>query len=197
MHFIKKIFKSIFVLLIIALIGFCGYRYYTLKKAGKLEEVFAKNETNINESYYGKDYSQVSSSDLNKNNEYDENENKKEDSSDGKYIVEEKNYEGMYNQFYFDSRLLLYEGIQNNQGVVEAFNLLITDTTDPMFSKPTIIFNNFNSLKTSTITESNLTEYEDVLKTAKSELGNNGSCSFNFEYNNLKTHVNKIIITKH
>lgn len=117
MHHIKKFLKTIFVLLIIALIGFCGYRYYTLKNNGKLEEVFAKDETNIKESYYGKDYSQTSSSNSNKNNENDENENKKQESSGEKFVVEEKDYEGMYNKLSFDNRLLLYEGTQYNQGV--------------------------------------------------------------------------------
>ena len=196
MNFIKKFLKTLFVLLIIVLIGFCGYRFYTLKKEGKLKEVFAKDENNINQSYYGKDYSESSSSVSSKNNNDDEKNNKSEN-SDGKYVVEEKNYDGYYNQFYFDSRLLLYEGLQTNQGVVEAFNLLIMDATDPMFSKPEIIFNNFNNLEITTITESNLTQYEDVLKAAKAELGNSGSCSFEFEYNSLKTHVNKIIIEKH
>lgn len=196
MHYIKKFLKTIFVLLIIVLIGFCGYRYYTLKNNGKLEEVFAKDETNIKESYYGKDYSQTSSSDSNKNNQNDENENKKQESSGEKFVVEEKNYEGMYNKLSFDNRLLLYEGTQYNQGVVEAFNFLIADATDLMFSKPTIVFNNFSTLRTNTITENNLEEYEAVLIDAKNELGNNSCCSFNFEYNKLKTTVNKIIITK-
>lgn len=196
MHHIKKFLKAICILLIIALIGFCGYRYYTLKNAGKLKEIFAKDENIINESYYGKDYSQTSSTDSNKNDENDEKESKKEDSSGEKFVVQEKDYEGMYNKLSFDNRLLLYEGTQYNQGVVEAFDLLIADATDLMFSKPTIVFNNFSNLSTKTITENNLSEYEAVLKTAKNELGNNGTCSFNFEYNKLKTNVNKIIITK-
>lgn len=195
MHLIKKFFKTIFILLIIALIGFCGYRYYTLKRDGKLKDVFAKNETNIKESYYGKDYTQVSSSSSNKNNENEEDKNNKENSGE-KYVVEEKNYDGYYNQFNFDNRLLLYEGTQYNQGVVEAFDFLIADATDPMFSKPTIVFQNFNGLRTNTITEANIDEYENVLKAAQSELGKNGSCEFKFEYNTLKTHVNKIVITK-
>ena len=65
-----------------------------------------------------------------------------------------------------------------------------------MFSKPTIVFKNFSSLKTNTITDANLEEYENVLKAAQNELGKNGCCEFSFEYNNLKTNVNKIVITK-
>ena len=52
MHFLKKFFKTIFILAIIALIGFTGYRYYKLKKEDKLKDVFAKNENITNDSYY-------------------------------------------------------------------------------------------------------------------------------------------------
>ena len=43
MHFIKKFFKICLIILIIALVAFSVYRYYILKKNGKLEDVFAKD----------------------------------------------------------------------------------------------------------------------------------------------------------
>ena len=99
-----------------------------------------------------------------------------------------------YNQFNFDNRLLLYEGKQINEATKEAFDILITDADDPMYSKPTVVFRNFN-LTTNEITANNLDEYKYVLNSAKNSIGNS-SCTFSFEYNNFKTYVNKVIITK-
>ena len=50
MYFLKKLFKTIFVVAIIALVVFCGYRFYKLKKEDKLKDVFARNENTINNS---------------------------------------------------------------------------------------------------------------------------------------------------
>ncbi len=179
MHYIKKFLKSCLILLIIALIAFSVYRYYILKKEGKLGDVFAKTETNQN------DYNlQLENS---KNNS---GSNK----SSQEFVVEEKNYDGYYNQFNFDNRLLLYEGKQISQGVKEALDILIEDADDPMYSKPIVVFENFN-LTTNEITANNLDEYKYVLNSAKNSIGNS-TCTFKFEYNNLKTYVSKIIITK-
>ena len=49
MHFIKKFLKNCLIILIIALIVFSVYRYYVLKKDGKLGDVFAKTETTQND----------------------------------------------------------------------------------------------------------------------------------------------------
>lgn len=193
MHFIKKFLKSCLILLIIALIAFSVYRYYILKKEGKLDDVFAKTETNQNDYNLNLENAE-NSSDTNKSSNEDENEKNNESSSGEKFVVEEKNYDGYYNQFNFDNRLLLYEGEQINQAVKEAFNILIEDADDPMYSKPTVVFKNFN-LTTNEITANNLDEYKYVLNSAKNSIGNS-SCTFSFEYNNLKTYVNKIIITK-
>ena len=72
--------------------------------------------------------------------------------------------------------------------------MLIADADDAMYSKPTVVFENFN-LTTNQITASNLDEYKYVLNSAKNSIGNS-TCTFSFEYNKLKTYVNKIIITK-
>lgn len=190
MHAIKKFLKIIFIILIIALIGFCVYRYYKLKSEGKLDEVFAKKATN-NVSYNDDANSSYSSS----SSSSEDNENNENNSSDGKYVVEEKNYDGYYNQFNFDNRLLLYEGKQLSQAAKEAFDLLIQDADDSLYSKPTIVFRNFSGLTVNEITASDLVEYKSVLQTAQNTIGG-ASCTFEFEYNKLKTYVNKIIITK-
>ncbi len=193
MHFIKKFLKVCLMLLIIALVAFSIYRYYVLKKNGKLEDVFAKNDTNQN-GYNLQLENSKNSSDSKASSENDEKNDKDDSSNSDKFVVEEKNYDGYYNQFNFDNRLLLYEGKQASQGTKEAIDLLIADADDAMYSKPIVVFKNFN-LTTNQITASNLDEYKYVLNSAKNSIGN-GSCTFSFEYNKLKTYVNKIIITK-
>ena len=164
-----------------------------MKKEGKLEEVFAKAETNQNDYNINVKYSE-SSSDSNKSSKEDENSKKQESSNGDKFVVEEKNYDGYYNQFNLDNRILLYEGNQISEASKEAINILIEDADDPMYSKPIIVFENFN-LTTNEITANNLDEYKYVLSSAKNSV-ENSSCTFSFEYNTLKTYVNKIIITK-
>lgn len=194
MHFIKKFLKACLTILIIALVAFSVYRYYVLKKEGKLEDVFAKTETNQNDYNLQLENAQ-NSSNTNKSFQEDENKEEKQESSNSeKFVVEEKNYDNYYNQFNLDNRILLYEGNQISEGAKEAFNILIEDADDPMYSKPTVVFENFN-LTTNEITANNLDEYKYVLNSAKNSVGNS-TCTFSFEYNNLKTYVNKIIITK-
>lgn len=193
MHFIKKFFKICLIILIIALVAFSVYRYYILKKNGKLEDVFAKDESNKN-GYNLQLENSNDSSDSKTSSENDEKNDKDNSSNSDKFVVEEKNYDDYYNQFNFDNRLLLYEGKQTSQGTKEAIDLLIADADDAMYSKPTVVFENFN-LTTNQITASNLDEYKYVLNSAKNSIGNS-TCTFSFEYNKLKTYVNKIIITK-
>lgn len=193
MHFLKKFFKTILIIAIIALIGFTGYRYYKLKKEDKLKDVFAKNENTINDSSYG--MQSATNGNSNNNNSSEEGNESDSSSSEDKYVVEKQNYDGYYNQFNFDNRLLLYEGKQQSQGVKEALDILILDADDDLYSKPTVVFENFGGLSTNEITSNNLDEYKAVLNDAKNSIGGS-SCTFSFEYNKLKTYVNKIIITK-
>ena len=194
MHHIKKILKNSLILLIITLVAFSLYRYYVLKKEGKLDEVFAKTETKNQNDYNLQLQNTANSSNTNKSSQEENKDEKQESSNSEKFVVEEKNYDNYYNQFNFDNRLLLYEGKQISQSAEEAFNILIEDADDPMYSKPTVVFENFN-LTTNEITSNNLDEYKYVLNSAKNSIGNS-SCTFYFEYNKLKTYVNKIIITK-
>ena len=195
MHFLKKIFKTIFILAIIALIGFVGYRYYKLKKEDKLKDVFGKNENIINDSYYDTQALYADGTNNSDSSKEDENSKESDSSSGEKYVVEKQNYDGYYNQFNFDNRLLLYEGKQHSKGTKEAIDILILDADDDLYSKPTVVFENFSGLSTNEITENNIEEYKSVLNAAKNSVGGS-SCTFSFEYNKLKTYVNKVIITK-
>ena len=196
MNSLKKFFKTIFITLVIALIVFSVYRYYKLKKEDKLKDVFAKTE-NVENDYYSKiDYSTTTTSD-NKDSsskEDDEKDTTNTVSNGDKYVVEKQSYEGYYNQFNFDNRLLLYEGKQQSKGVKEAIDILILDADDDMFSKPTVMFENFN-LTTNKITADNIDEYKYVLNSAKNTIGDS-TCTITFKYNALKTYVNTIVITK-
>ena len=194
MHFIGKFLKVCLTILIISLVTFSAYRYYVLKKEGKLKEVFARAETNQNEYnlQLEKNSDEKKTSEQDEKNE--ENQKKQETSSGEKFVVEEKKYDNYYNQFNFDNRLLLYEGKQKSESVKAAFDILIADADDPMYSKPIVVFENFN-LTTNIVTPNNLDEYKYVLNSAKNSIGNS-YCTFYFEYNKLKTYVNKIIITK-
>lgn len=191
MHNIKKFLKFCLIVLIIALIGFVAYRYYTLKKEGKLDEVFAKNE--MNKDGYETQI-ETSNQKSNSDNSSQEEEKSTENNNSEKFVVEEKNYDNYYNQFNFDNRLLLYEGNQQSKSVKEALDILISDADDSMYSKPTVAFKNFN-LSTDEISANNLEEYKSILKEVKNLVGDR-SCTISFEYNKLKTYVNKIIITK-
>ena len=139
MYFLKKLFKTIFVVAIIALVVFCGYRFYKLKREDKLKDVFARNENTINNSLL--DVQTSSNNASNSNNSSQKTEGEKETTNEvsngDKYVVEKQNYDGYYNQFNFDNRLLLYEGKQQSKGVKEAIDLLIKDADDDMYSKET------------------------------------------------------------
>lgn len=197
MLFIKKFFKFILIILIIALVIFSAYRYYILKKDGKLDKVFAKTETNGDEYDYKAENSRKTADKKDSLKEEKKKEEKEKEEiieNSEKFVVEEKNYEGYYNQFNFDNRLLLYEGNQTGSSVKEVFEILIEDADDPMYSKPIIVFENFD-LTTNEITANNLDEYKYILNSAKNTIGNS-SCTISFEYNKFKAYVNKIIITK-
>ena len=93
-----------------------------------------------------------------------------------------------------DNTILLYEGSQINEATHELLDILIKDADDTLYSKPTVVLNNFG-LSQNTVTAADLENYKAVLKQAKSALGSSGS-NVSFEYNALKTMVNKVIITK-
>lgn len=196
-YYIKKVFKTIFIILVI--LGICGigYRYYQLKEEGKIENLLAINKT---QDYYKSEYSSnieekkednvenVAKTEITTETEITENE-------ESTFVVEEKDYDGYYYKFNFDNRLLLYEGEQTRASTEMAMDILIEDVDDLMYSKPTVEFRNFRGVSTNEITADNLEQYKNVLYQAKNSLGN-GTYTFSFEYGNLNARVEKIIITK-
>lgn len=198
MHLIKKILKIFLIILLIGTISFTIYRYYKLKKENKLEKVFSRKETNLTSADLG-NYADANNyledSEKSDTDTSDEDISKENNSSNEKYVVEEKNYDNYHNQFNFDNRLLLYEGKQQSKATKEAIDILIKDVDDPLYSKPEIVFENFNGLTSNKITSENLEEYKAVLIEAQNLLGEN-SYIFSFEYNKLKTYANKVIIQR-
>lgn len=198
MHLIKKILKIFLIILLIGAISFTIYRYYKLKKENKLEKVFSRKETNLTSADLG-NYADANNyledSEKSDTDTSDEDISKENNSSNEKYVVEEKNYDNYHNQFNFDNRLLLYEGKQQSKATKEAIDILIKDVDDPLYSKPEIVFENFNGLTSNKITSENLEEYKAVLIEAQNLLGEN-SYIFSFEYNKLKTYANKVIIQR-
>lgn len=196
-YYIKKVFKTILVILVLLAIAGMGYRYQMLKKEGKLDEVFALNKKN---EYYKSEYS---SNIEEKKEDNVENITKTEtitetettENEESTFVVEEKDFDGYYYKFNFDNRLLLYEGVQTSASTKMAIDILIEDVDDLMYSKPTVKFQNFRGLSTNEITADNLEQYKNVLNQAKNSLGN-GTYTFSFEYGKLKARVEKIIITK-
>lgn len=196
-YYIKKVLKTILVILVLLAIVGIGYRYQVLKKEGKLDKVFALKQKN---EYYKSEYSSnieekkednvenVAKTEITTETETTENE-------ESTFVVEEKDYDGYYYKFNFDNRLLLYEGEQTRASTEMAMDILIEDVDDLMYSKPTVEFRNFRGVSTNEITADNLEQYKNVLYQAKNSLGN-GTYTFSFEYGNLNARVEKIIITK-
>jgi len=196
-YYIKKVFKTILIILVILALCGIGYRYNQLKKEGKLEKIFAINKS---PDYYKSEYSSnvqenIKEENIEESNAEETNVQSSSNSEESTFVIEEKDYDGYYYTFNFDNRLLLYEGIQSSKATGEALDVLISDVDDLMYSKPTIEFINFAGLSSTEITSNDLVEYKNVLNQAKKSLGN-GSYTFSFEYGVLNAKVNKIIITK-
>ncbi len=195
----KKFFKVIFIVLLICLAVFCLFRYNELKKSGKLGEVFSKTKENTNFIDNYEDYAnskETATDAIKKQKEESKEEIKEEVKKDGEgYVVEEKNYDDYYNKYNFDNVLLLYGGKQDFGAMKEVMERMVLTSEDPLYSKPTVVFNNFSGLSSNTITYENREQYVNVLKQARDGL-TDGFYKIEFDYTKLNAQVNKVIITK-
>lgn len=180
----KKIIKWIIIILLVLIIGFICYLLYD---ARMFDNILGKNKKNVEV-----DKSGVIAS---KNDEITES-NEEEDSTTSGYTVEKKDYSDYYNEYNFDDVILLYEGTQNSNRIKELLDRLVTDADDSFYSKPSVKFENFNSLSSSEITSNNLVLYKEVLNQAKNSVNSDDLFEVSFEYNKYKTIVNKILILK-
>ena len=100
-----------------------------------------------------------------------------------------------YNKYNFDNVLLLYGGKQDFGAMKEVMERMVLTSEDPLYSKPTVVFNNFSGLSSNTITYENREQYVNVLKQARDGL-TDGFYKIEFDYTKLNAQVNKVIITK-
>lgn len=188
-NYIKKFFKFLFILLVILFFSALGYyQYQKMKQSGSIDKLLG-NDTNYSSS------SQNNDTGSNQNDSKSDTSDKNSSTSSGESLIKNNNYDEYYNKFNFDNVLLLYEGEQESSSTIEVLDRLIKNADDPLYTKPTVTFQNFNNLSNNEITENDLEEYKRVLNEAKNSLGNN-KYIISFEYNKIKAIVNKIIITK-
>ena len=98
-----------------------------------------------------------------------------------------------YNTYNFDDRFLFYEGTQNQNVVLHIIDLLIEDSDNNLFSKPTLKLKNFGGDRTIEYTTPE--EYKSALQDARGTV-TNGNYDVSFGYSALHVYVDEIIITK-
>lgn len=191
LKFIKKFFKMIFILILIIFFTALGYyQYQKMKASGSLDKLLG-NKNNSNSSSISSQENNKSDTTSNKDSSNDSSSS----STSGESLIKNNNYDEYYNKFNFDNVILLYEGKQESSTIKELLDRLIKNADDPLYTKPSVSFQNINGLSNNTITSENLEEYKMNLDNAKNLLGNN-TYTVSFEYNKIKAMVNKIIITK-
>lgn len=95
-----------------------------------------------------------------------------------------------YDPFNFDDRILLYEGKINSNAMNELVDILIEDFDSKTFSKVDI------NLNGNDFSYSDKDTYISNLQNLKNSIIENGNYTVNFEYNTIRTTVNKLIITQ-
>lgn len=114
--------------------------------------------------------------------------NKKEnDSDEDKWKLERKEN---YDPFTFDDRILLYEGNMNSDSMNKLMDILIEDVESKTYSKVDV------SLGGTEISYSDKENYNLELINYKNLISSDGKYTVKFEYNTIRTVVNKIVITK-
>ena len=112
--------------------------------------------------------------------------NSNNNSSENTWTIERKED---YDPFNFDDRILLYEGNLNSDSMNKLMDILIEDVESPTFSKVDVKLNGVD------ITYSDKDTYSSSLVNFKNGISGDGTYTVNFEYNTIRTVVNKVIIT--
>lgn len=120
-------------------------------------------------------------------NEKNKSGNSNNDDNENAWKLEKKEN---YDPFTFDDRILLYEGNINSDSMNKLMDILIEDIESATFSKPDITINGAD------ITYSDKDTYSSSLINFKTSISESDDYTVNFEYNSIRTVVNKIIITK-
>lgn len=174
---LKKIFKIIWTIIILLLIAifFFGvvrpaYINYKLNKKEVVVDTSGERATSKN-----KIKEELASN----------NKNRNDDESSWKVEKKDK-----YDPFTFDDRILLYEGNLNSDSMEKLMNVLIEDYESKTYSKPNVLLNGKE------ITYEDKENYISSLINFKNSISKNAKYIVNFEYNKIRSVVNKIVITK-
>lgn len=110
--------------------------------------------------------------------------------------LDESEVEGA-SAFTLDDRILLYEGNQNSKFIKYLIDILIEDMDNKLYSKVDVRIENIDDSVNGDIKfENDKDRYSQVLHKLKEVISNDSNYNVKFEYNTIKTIVNKVIITK-
>lgn len=183
---LKKIFKviwTIIVLLLILIFFFAvikpAYIDYKQNKKDVIVDTSGERATSKNKKEKENDTKN------NKNN--DNNKNNKNDDDEDKWKLEKKDN---YDPFTFDDRILLYEGNINSDSMNKLMDVLIEDVESKTYSKVDV------SIEGTDIFYSDKDNYNSSLINFKNSISSDAKYTVKFEYNTIRTVVNKVVITK-
>lgn len=176
----KKIFKFIWTLILLLLLLVFYFAvikpaYINYKQNKKEVVVDTSGERATSKNKVENETS--SSSDSDNNTDDDENKWKLERKED-------------YDPFTFDDRILLYEGTMTSDSINKLMDILIEDVDSKTYSKVDV------SLDGNDISYSNKENYNSELINYKNSISENSEYTVKFEYNTIRTVVNKVVITK-
>lgn len=171
---LKKIFKTIWIIIVLLLLALFFF--------GVVRPAYINYKLNKKEVVVDTSGERATSKNKIKNEQMAADKN----GSESSWKVEKKD---KYDPFTFDDRILLYEGNLNSDSMKKLMNILIEDFSSKTFSKPNI------SLNGTDITYENKENYSSSLNDFKNSISQNARYTVKFEYNKLRTIVNKIVIT--
>ena len=204
---IKKIFKFLkilFWLLLLLLIGIIIYGAYNHFKEQYNEKKNIKN----NYTYYEKN--EKSNKDKivdNIKNFFDKNKTDNNDSdidsnnSDNTDNINnsDANINAEYNTYNFDLSILLFEGEQKGNRIIELLDRLIKNADDNLYTNTKVSTKNINSnleIIEYSYKIDNKDEYKTKLENVKNSINSDSLYEVSFGYSKHKSHVNEIIIEK-
>lgn len=175
---LKKIFKFIWTIILFLLILIL---FFAVIKPAYLD--YKKNKKEVVVDTSGE---RATSKNKDKKEESSKN-NKNSNEDEEKWRLEKKEN---YDPFTFDDRILLYEGNMNSDSINKLMDVLIEDVESKTYSKVDV------SLDGIDISYSNKDDYNSSLIDYKNSISKDAEYTVKFEYNTIRTIVNKIIITK-
>lgn len=175
----KKIIKTILIIIIILL---AVLAYFSIIKPAYID--YKKNKKEI--------VVDTSGERATSQNKVPQNTTKNKSSNENTFKVEKKEYDSVI----FDDRILLYEG-EIDSKLMEAFvKILIEDTEDNTYSKIDMNINGVEGIASQTISFDDKEQYISTLNKVKDSISEDKKYIVDFEYNSLRSIVNKITITQ-